>query len=562
MRPAVPLALVLALATSAPQVQGQGQEPIRIVFDMHSDPVPNGIPFAQKLSLMQTRCGYMNWVMDFTEPLGMKIAHLSTGQFMELVVFEGPGGTGAQTLQRIWQNGGQIGSHSHSEYRAGAFDWPNLPSGATLAQSAQSWTDNVTWVDNAILTAFNGAPPEALSAINCAKGSHLPSNEPDYHALMQQFGFTVRQGGPEEDYFAWYGHHIWNPFRPSAANYMDEDLSAPFVQSTQGSVIGVAGIHHGIYQDMTGPAVKRQFLQLYLNWRSRDRHGLPARVWSWGWGSHGEDFYPGSPSRAGLVDAASWIHAHFAGRIEPTGSQVLAYDTHRGVRDAYLAWEAANPGVKSFGGHSLAVDWNEYPYLRAVCEEMKDFVWSADLSLGAGVESYLLSKGPLQAVILWRSSGTSAVDLSAIVGPDVRVVDLETGERIGLDASAVVAGESPVIVTEDVSRMSLLGMPILGSSVGVRITGPPQSPAVIFVSGAGFDQSLPHYGRILIDPAHAAFGILGSGVVGGQAQFTLPVAIPSDPLWIGVTAHVQGAVVLFGGASARLADNALAVTIQ
>jgi hypothetical protein len=212
------LLVPLFVALSSHDSLSQTQPPIRMIFDMHSDPVPNGLPLAQKMALMQQRCGYMNDVMDFTEPLGIKISHLSTGQFMELVVNEGPGGIGAQTLQRLYQNGHQIGSHSHSELRVGAFNWTNIAGAATLAQSIQSWTDNVTWVNNAIMTAFNNAPPEALAAINCVKGAHLPSNEPQFHQLMQQFGFTVRQGGPDEAYYAPYGHYIWNPYRPSPLN--------------------------------------------------------------------------------------------------------------------------------------------------------------------------------------------------------------------------------------------------------------------------------------------------------------------------------------------------------
>lgn len=84
---------------------------------------------------------------------------------------------------------------------------------------------------------------------------------------MQSVGYPIRQGGPEEDYSAWYNHHIWNPYRPSPLNYMDEDPNGTFVVSPQSSLIGVAQVHHAIFQDNTTPMAKRTFLQLYLNWR-------------------------------------------------------------------------------------------------------------------------------------------------------------------------------------------------------------------------------------------------------------------------------------------------------
>jgi hypothetical protein len=313
---------------------------------------------------------------------------------------------------------------------------------------------------------------------------------------------------------------------------------------------------------MTGPAVKRLFLQLYLNWRYRDRHGLPERVWTWGWGSHGEDFYPGSPNWTGLLDAVPWLVLHFVSRIEPTGSQVMMWDTQRGARDAYLAWEAAHPGELSFGGHTSAVDWNEYPYLRAVAEEMRDFVWTQDLSVGSGVEAYKLAKGGLDAVVLWRSSGTSTVDLSALVGPNVRVVGLETGELYGTNATSVLVGEEPLIVTEDVARVVLVGAPSLGSVIQLRLLEEPGVPAFLFASGATSLIDLPHYGTVLIDPFDAAFAFIGSGGTNLQGAYVLPVAIPANPIYLGVTAHVQGVVATFSGAAAKLTTNRVTVTIQ
>ena len=442
------LASLIICSPGAQLADAQTQGPIHLIFDMHCDPIPNGLSVPQKVAIYEERVANMNWVLDQTEPLGVEISYLSSGLFMELLVGGGSGGVGSVALRRLYNSGAQIASHSHSDYRAGVLQWPNLAPGATLEDERGVWQDNIDWVNQGILTAYGGTPPEALDLINNVRGSHVPSNEADYHTLMGEFGMTVREPGAEEDYYGWYSHHIWHPFRPSATNYMAEDFGTSFVQVTQGSVIGKAALHHGVFQDMTAGSVKRQFLQLYLNWRYADRTGQPEKVWSWGWGSHAHDFDLDQASRAALVDVLPWIDAHFASRVEPTGSRVMQWDTQRGTADAFLAWETAHPGVSSFSFDSLTVDWNEYPWLRPVAEELAGFLWSADISLGAGVEAFEFIEGGVKAVLVWRESGSSSVDVSALVGPDVRVVGLETGSLLGTDPTDVTVAQEPVLITE------------------------------------------------------------------------------------------------------------------
>ena len=73
-------------------------------------------------------------LLDIIAPQGALISFLSCGEFMEYVVGEGPSGKGAQFLQRIYSLGGQIGSHSHSEYQIGPHLWRNVPPNPTAAQ--------------------------------------------------------------------------------------------------------------------------------------------------------------------------------------------------------------------------------------------------------------------------------------------------------------------------------------------------------------------------------------------------------------------------------------------
>jgi len=517
------------------------QSPIRMHFDLHADPLPNDAPLSVKQGLYNDWCAWVSWVLDQTEPLGVQIAFLSGGQWMELTVADGTAGVGAEVLRRIYHSGGQIGSHSHWEQWQGQpFNWPSLnPTTATLAQSQDLWQDAADWVDQGILTAFAGAPPEPLADIHCVRGSHAPGNEPDFHALMQQFAYRIRQPGPEEDYYGWYGHHIWHPFRPSAQNPMGEDLNAPFVSVTQGSVIGLAQVHHGVFQDMTAPAIKRQFLQLYVNWRFRDRTGAGDKVWCWGWGSHASDFNPGSPSRTALLDVLPWLEQHFAHKVEPSGSKVLEWSTHRATGAAYFAWEAAHPATSSFSFNSLAVNWQEYPWLRPVAEELAGFGWTADLALASGTHAFLLDHGTsgTQAALLWRDTGNSIEDLSAHFSGAVRVLGLETGALLGTNPSSVAVAQEPVWVVEDLtcaqptsycatSPNSAGSGALMGFSGSTSIA---LDDFVLQVSGAPpYRPGLFYYGP---NPANLPFGD-GRRCVGGPS-FRLPLDIVSPSGTVG-----------------------------
>lgn len=449
--------LALSALLSAPAA-AQTQDPIHLVIDLHADPLPNTAPVDVKLNVYQGRVANAEWVLDQTDPVGARVSFLASGQFMELVAGGGPTGDGAALLRRLYASGQQIGSHSHQEYRAGVLDWPNVADPTSYAAAEQSWTDDVTWVNAAIETAFWGSPPEPLAAINCVKGAHLPKDEADYHSLMSAFAMQIREPGPEEDYFGVAGHHIWHPYRPSPIDLMCEEPTAPFVQVTQGSVIGVADVHHGVFQDMTAGAVKRQFVQLYLNWRHRDRTGLPPKVWCWGWGGHAYDFAEDGESRAALVDVLAWLDEHFADRVEPTGSHVLRWSTHREAAADFVAWESAHPGTSSFDGCSA------YPWLEPVRDELRDYAWSADLALSPGTDAFLFERDGREAAVLWRAGGLALEDLHSIFGGPVRVVGLETGAVGTADATHVLVGAEPLMVTAEEPRTALRSLSPSGTA--------------------------------------------------------------------------------------------------
>jgi hypothetical protein len=514
------------------------QPPINIISDMHADPLPQNLSYNDKAAFYAMQLDYGNWALDQTDPLGAEISFLAGGEFMEFVVQEGSGGAGSLFLQRIYAGGGQIGSHSHDEYRRGAFDWPPCLPPYTIAESVRSWQDNITWVDYAIVKALGFPTPEPLAAINSAKGAHLPQTEPEYHALMAHFRMNVREGGPEEDWYGIYNHHIMNPYRPSRTNCMSEDLTAPFAAVPQGPVIGRAEVHHGVFQDMTAPNVKRMFIQIYLNWRYRDRHGLPEKVWCFGWAAHNRDFEPGSPTCTDFSEMLSWLDANFVGKVSPTGSTIARWSSQRKTAEEYFAWESAHPGTSSFDSNGTHLDWNDYPYLRALCAELWEAHHVNDLDLGSGIIAWHLARGPGDIVAAFSDSGPVQVDLSGIVNSPCRVVAAETGLLVGTDPAAVVVDSEPVIVTGFAPVVSLSGTPGIGQTVQITISGQPDAEGLLFMSPSPASISVPHVGRLLIDPGAGIMNLGGGTMTGGS--FTLPFTIPNDPGLVGKILYVQG----------------------
>ncbi|MFO0982885.1 MAG: hypothetical protein U1E76_14335 [Planctomycetota bacterium] len=549
----------MQLLAGLPLARAQSQPPIRIVFDTHVDPM-DGIPEANRHDAYLVSIDDANWELDLADSFGARISFLSVGEFMEYVVEEGSAGPGAALLRRMYASGQQIGSHSHREWRRAAHDWPQFGADADIDAARVSWTDNIAWVDQAIMVALGPTLPEPIEAINSVKGAHLPVSESDYHALMREFLLGRRQAGPEEDYYAWFGHHIWTVFRPSSTNAMGEDLAGPFVVVPQSPTPGRAGVHHGIYQDMTEPNAKRMFLQAYLSWRASDRHGRMEKIWAIGWGGHPADFTPGGVERTTLVNVMSFLQDQFIGKHEPTGSTVAVWASTRETAQAYLDWEARHPGVSSFSFDSLAVDWGEYPYLRAAAEELEASAYQGEIDLGPDLKAHRLQREALDQVVLWRPVGSSTVDASGWVSAPVRIVDLETGRLLGTDPTAVSVGESPIIVTEDAPRLDWSGEARIGHTLFIDLYGRGGQRGVLYAAGGGLDASVPHHGRLLIDPTSGLLRV-AAPTIAPDGVAAIRINIPNDPSLVGLTPHFQGLVRRFQDAGAVLTINDVVVTI-
>ncbi|MDP6761647.1 MAG: hypothetical protein QF860_02130 [Planctomycetota bacterium] len=454
----LPLLLSLALGPPAvaqfdrPSPPGgpTGQGPIHMVFDYHVDPWDNDLSPAEKWSTYHAWIDNTEWVLDLTESYGVPLGFNASGPFLEMVSLDpaGGGGRGAALLRRIYAGGRQLGSHCHTERKEGPLDWPPYGFGADLAESRRTWQDAIDALHAAILTAFAGAPPEPLSVIADLKEYHVPTDDFRAHKLFREFDMRTRAGKGQGEFLNWYGHHVWWPHRPTPGDALVGDPTAFPTAVAGGRVIGLAP-DENMGQDMTIPNAKRLFLQLYVNWRWADRSGREEAVWNWGFACKPNYADPSDASRPALEEFLAWLDLHFADAVEPTGSAVMTWSTHRDVVEAFEAWELRHPADAAFSHPATGVDWSQYPFLRPVAEELVAFSWAADLDLGGGVTAFGLERAGTDAVLCWRAEGASTVDVSGLLGPSVRAVDLESGSESDPDPGAVPVGTAALLVIED-----------------------------------------------------------------------------------------------------------------
>ncbi len=439
---AVRAGLVAAVSAACAGASAQ-PGPIYLLFDLHADPMVQNqagqaVQYADWVNAT-------NWALDQADLSGAKVSFLSCGNFMEWATDDA--GAGHALLRRLYASGGQIGTHSHSEYRFAYKQWRNLPANPTNAQIESAWADHVNAADEGVRRALGITDPGAVRAVNCSRGSHQPADDASRISLMARDGFTLHQQGPEEIFFSYFGHYVMNPFRPDGALFTRHDPAGPVILNPTGSVIGKAQVHFGIFQDNRVPAMKARFLLHLLNWLDDAFDRGPGadvdRIWTYGWGSHCSDYLAGAESRAALAPMLSWLDQHFVG-VPVGGRDAAGFRSFIEVRDAYRAWETANPGAVSFSYPATSTDWSLYPYLRPVAEYLVGANLAADMPPVGEVRWHRLTAsaaigGPFDFFVAYTSGAADVVaDLSASLGaPTIAALDSRTGVGCVYPADAV-----------------------------------------------------------------------------------------------------------------------------
>jgi hypothetical protein len=453
------LLLVIGLCCVRPAPADE-PPPIQIIWDVHMDPL-NGIPLAQRPTVYAAWRNAANWALDAAALRGAKITFLAVGEYMEYTL--GDPANGFSLMQRLYASGGSLGTHSHSEKQIGPHQWINLSPNATPADVDELWADHVTLADQVVQQALGITDPAAIRAVNNTRGSHLPSDETQFGSLMQQYGFTMRQQGPEEEFYTYFKHYVMNAYRLSATHALSHDpLRTAPVDSPFGPVLGSYGPHgpQNTVQDMRLPALEARFLLELLNWLDEYYVTGRERVWTFGWATHGSDITPTGVSRNFVEPMLTWLKTNFIDQ-PVSGVTSAAFSSSRQSRDLYYAWEAGHPGEVPFDYPPSTTDWAQYPYLLPVARYLVDGQWVSVVSVGPArlhrVTAAAASGGPFDMYVAYPAAAVDAVvDLTSVLGTgQIAVVDPRTGLAPPQPISAVGVRKTGAILVPTVKRLAL-----------------------------------------------------------------------------------------------------------
>jgi hypothetical protein len=406
-----------------------GQQPIMVLMDLHADPMPGNLQVQQQI--YQDWVDASNWTLDVTDPRGAKVSFLSTGQFMEWVLADPV--QGHPLMQRLYASGDMLGTHSHKKVKIGPYNWQDLGPNPTQAEIDQLWNDHIGAVNAVITAALGVSDPNQIRAINCSRGSHLPSDDAQRIQMMADFGFTNHQQGPGEQFYAYFKHYPMNPFRPSGTWFMEHDPTTEVIVVPFGPVLGNNSVHFNILQDMRMQAVQARFLLELLNWLNDVHVAQTERVWVTGWAAHCSDVVPGTSTRDELAPVLDWFIAHFIGQ-QVSGRVAASFASVPEARDAYYTWEANHPGEISFSYPVSQTNWGLYPYLIPAVKYLTD-AWYEEAMPQVGIVRWHRFTaaadigGPYDLYVAYPIDDVpDTVDLSSWLGVgDIAVVDPATG---------------------------------------------------------------------------------------------------------------------------------------
>jgi len=428
------------------------QPRINITMDLHCDPLSQQLTLDERRTFFRKQLANATWAMDFLEPYGVKVSFLAVGECYEFCVDDSEQTACLPVLARLQASGGILGTHSHTEYRRGAHDWPTIANAYTNPSTTDIrlvWETNKQFADMAISLALGPTDTVAIAAVNTASESHAKLADPNQ--LMEEFGYTIREGGGDQALTAYFSHVPWNPFRPGAST-ITENLTTKFVTIPQGTVIGQVGEHAGVWQDGTAARKKAEFLQLYANWKERNRTGAAPKVWAFGWGVHTQDLDEGSESRAAIMELIPWLRDEFVSKSDSTGSPPARFASYIDVRDEYIAWEGEHPGVSSFSYAATTTDYAQYPYLEWANRYFRFARLDSRLSI-SGADVFLLRAGNYSAatpttypfVLASAESSSTSADLSSTFGAGtLKRIKLSDGSITNSSTAAVSLSAEPV----------------------------------------------------------------------------------------------------------------------
>jgi len=476
-RAAIAFALAFALSGSAatPAPAG-GQGAINVLFMIHFDPLPAPGGHVSKGAYEQHRDN-LAWLAGFLDEIGRKQGR----EFVPKLTLEIAGDhaeyyaedpAGLALLQRLHAAGHDLGIHFHGNYKAGPHEWPNGQSQNTPEMHRRVTTDHIREVDALVGKIIGSQDPAAIR-----RACHIIQGPFVDQALAEEQGFDTTTTGQSERLNTYFDHDPLTAFRllnitPQAWQLAD-DARGHWIMLPSGVVLGSIGIH-SVWVDYSVPAMRRKFLQIYLEWRAAQLSGAPnrERVWVFGWHEHTNNLFP---QREGLVKTqmlrgevggfVTWLNQNFVNRRDAQGKLIARYATATEAAAGFKTWEAAHPAQSSFNYPDRTQNWNAYPHqLPGLARELMYTHHESEIDdfhdRGVHLHKLIKTEGPSWSLqgekivnskptwpvyLMWCDTGTRKIDLSRRLPGEITCVDALNAAETRVESSAVGVSTTPAV---------------------------------------------------------------------------------------------------------------------
>lgn len=418
---------------------GQNRRPIYITFHSHGHSFNDRLPDPE--DEYERHRAEVNWLRETANKYGAKVNFQVNGEYAEWCIHKGH----QSEILACIEDGHTIGIHFHTAKRNGNLKWNSVPfNQLTPEYLSQQWEDHYEWVKKII----PGHPVVRLDP-----------QDPDYDnmqrdELMKQLGIKM-MAAPEEHIMGYMdhykiGHHVWNPFRPGAGKFIEEDLSTPYIVIPFLPQIGrgvTSGRHAGL--KMTLPHLKRRVLMIYLEWLYQERNNLPDKVWTFGWATH-----PDQNSRYhGEIEAMwRWMNENFINKRSARGSTVMVYASDEQVLEEYEKWEKENPEKSSFSFR----EGDSYPYSIPAMQtafDMAEYDYEISDWKNQGIHCHHLTRNVVddktasgvEVWVFWCNFGKQYINVQNILGKQAQVMNIKGEPSIQKTANLEIT-EDPIFV--------------------------------------------------------------------------------------------------------------------
>jgi hypothetical protein len=416
------------------------EPPINIFLVLHIDPVMDQAKETFKVTpeIYHRTKAEILWLKEEAERHNMQFTALFNGWYPKEALELGD----LDQFQGLLEAGHEIGTHAHrltyDEEKDLWISWVDElskldPKVYDHDLARQTWFDAYFYVD-AMLTEI-GVTDQNETV--CAVAFKLS----DQGQLMEEFGFSIAAGQQGESAINFFGHIIWNPWRPTSSDdpglSLTEDLNTNFIAVPHLAQIGIRGGVHGT--DLSLEQIQRRFLMLYIEWLRRERTGAEDKVWSFGFVYHPED---GDVFNDTFADFLTWLDANFVGKTSPHGNIIAQYASIGEIADQYIIWEDQHPGTSSF---SYKID-DPYPYSYEILPNLLgDAAFEREVDLVEEVTVYQFLQEGKAIYVLWSDKGEVTIDFSSELSGEVTTIN-SAGLQTVVNSSAITLSEEPLFI--------------------------------------------------------------------------------------------------------------------